>query len=671
MKTLFYIVTILISIYSKVYTQETLDDDFVQSKFKLIQKFSEENNPVMIVITILDILEYDPQNIVAIKQLNWSTKIFFDLISKDEELLERVLLKIKNPCALPLLELSIYNYGQGEIEKAKSYLLYLIECKYYNKKLKLNSLLELNNKINPKLYNEIIEAAVNSIDSSYIPICTYLYFQSLLQNKLPYSDFYEILNTSKENLSNFFITGRLDTIQSILYTNPNYNEKIFDLFLKTITPEETNFASDDFDYDVLNFTKLVEAYKSKNSSKIQSIIEIFKNSELLYEFSIDDFLTFLELQAEDYHSEIVKILLDNLKVTDDYIAQYPEKIYAAIKKLYALNYKNECYKLYYILNKDTSYVENATKLIPLLFTKYFIKDSTSFKKLTIKFFLLAEREDIDTLYSELNYWSKLDVKITLFDKLIKIYNEIDLAGTNLYLPSEEFANYHALLIGIQDYELDLLDLKYPEHDVSSLRKILKTLYNFPEQNIISLINPSRNQIIKSFSDLKKLGKEDNLFIFYAGHGNWDDVAQQGYWLPADSKPNDLSTVITNSEITSFIKALKAKHVLLISDACFSGSIFKTRDAFFEQQEDISFFQTKKARKAITSGALTPVPDKSVFVEFLLKALRLNSRKYLTSEALFLSFREAVTNNSPLNQRPLFGQINNTGDEGGDFVFIRK
>jgi len=72
---------------------------------------------------------------------------------------------------------------------------------------------------------------------------------------------------------------------------------------------------------------------------------------------------------------------------------------------------------------------------------------------------------------------------------------------------------------------------------------------------------------------------------------------------------------------------------------------------------------------MTSGTLTEVPDRSAFVKYLLERLNDNTEKYLTSEQLFSSFRMAVINNSDVV--PQYGEIYNVGDEGGDFVFIRK
>ena len=74
---------------------------------------------------------------------------------------------------------------------------------------------------------------------------------------------------------------------------------------------------------------------------------------------------------------------------------------------------------------------------------------------------------------------------------------------------------------------------------------------------------------------------------------------------------------------------------------------------------------------MTSGTLTEVPDKSVFIEYLIKRLEDNDSKYSTSQEMFVSMRTAVINNSPTGQVPQFGEIRETGDEGGDFIFVRR
>jgi len=88
-------------------------------------------------------------------------------------------------------------------------------------------------------------------------------------------------------------------------------------------------------------------------------------------------------------------------------------------------------------------------------------------------------------------------------------------------------------------------------------------------------------------------------------------------------------------------------------------------------KDIQELYKLPSRKAMTSGAMKEVPDKSVFIEYLVKRLDQNTDKFLPAEQLFSSFKAAVINNSPNGQVPQFGEIRETGDEGGDFIFIKK
>ncbi len=233
--------------------------------------------------------------------------------------------------------------------------------------------------------------------------------------------------------------------------------------------------------------------------------------------------------------------------------------------------------------------------------------------------------------------------------------------------------YYALIIGVQDYtHPSINDLDQPLNDARRLQSILVQKYTFDPKNVYLLQNPDRSTIISTFDNLsRQLQKNDNLLIFYAGHGYWDDKFEQGYWLPSDAAKDNRSNWISNSTVVDFIRGIDTKHTLLVADACFSGGIFKTRSAFSDAAPAVTELYKLPSRKAITSGTLKEVPDRSVFVEYLTKRLDDNSEKYITSEQLFTSFRTAVINNSPIKQVPQFGEIRQCGDEGGDFVFIRK
>lgn len=242
-------------------------------------------------------------------------------------------------------------------------------------------------------------------------------------------------------------------------------------------------------------------------------------------------------------------------------------------------------------------------------------------------------------------------------------------------PNVGFGKYYALIIGVSDYgNENLQDLAgHPTKDATDLANILKAKYNFKQEHI-TLLNssPTANQIKRGFANLrKKVTPKDNVLIFYAGHGDYDQDSETGNWLPSDANPEFFENVITNAELKVYIKQIKSKHTLLIADACFSGSILrKTRAGNLnEANKSIKRHYELTSRKAMTSGTLKQVPNKSVFLKYLIKRLSDNKNKYITSMQLFNSLSTPVANNS--ENLPQFGTIFGVGDEGGDFIFIKN
>jgi uncharacterized caspase-like protein len=243
-------------------------------------------------------------------------------------------------------------------------------------------------------------------------------------------------------------------------------------------------------------------------------------------------------------------------------------------------------------------------------------------------------------------------------------------------PSARGRNF-ALIVGNDSYD-NLSDLKTAAYDASTLAEVLRTRYVFEDDNVRLLINADRRAILGALSGLRdQLNAEDRLLIYYAGHGQIDPVTDEGFWLPTDARPGEDFTWIDNGDIRRYLKGMPARHVLVVADSCFSGSLTRAagdappvdRDRFFAEMD------SHVSRKVISSGGTEPVADAgtaghSVFAYYLLKALRGNSQPYLTSFELFNGLVRAVTNNS--SQKPEFGTIGEAGDEGsGDFTFMLK
>ncbi len=265
----------------------------------------------------------------------------------------------------------------------------------------------------------------------------------------------------------------------------------------------------------------------------------------------------------------------------------------------------------------------------------------------------------------------LSLKLGMNDIKIEVFTVDDTLSKNVTVEYSFYAARNfALLIGNEKYDdPNISELEEPVKDVTEMYNLLTKEYNFDPENVTMLKNSTKAEIIGKLHELRsKITPTDNLLIFYAGHGFWDEGMGVGYWFPRDAAKSNPVNWIPNTDLTNYLGAIKTRHTLLIADACFSGGIFKTRAAFSASYAVEMLYQLS-SRKAITSGTLTVVPDKSVFFQYLIKNLRENTSDYLSAEELFSKMRMAVMNNS--ENVPQFGTIQNVGDEGGDFIFIKR
>jgi hypothetical protein len=236
---------------------------------------------------------------------------------------------------------------------------------------------------------------------------------------------------------------------------------------------------------------------------------------------------------------------------------------------------------------------------------------------------------------------------------------------------KETGKNFAIIIGISLYPDPIIpDLFYPIKDAMRVKEVLIANYTFETNNVLLLENPPKERIIKTLDSLTRvITPDDNLLIFYAGHGTWNEKSSMGYWLPSDAAAKIYDNWLMNSIITSYVSQCNARHTLVIADACFGGSIFRTRAFKSEEEKAISELYSKTSKKAMTSGDLTEVPDKSVFVQNFIFLLSENKDDYLSSEKLFFNIKPKVVNTIDLI--PQFGIIKNAGDQGGDYIFFRK
>jgi uncharacterized caspase-like protein len=169
-----------------------------------------------------------------------------------------------------------------------------------------------------------------------------------------------------------------------------------------------------------------------------------------------------------------------------------------------------------------------------------------------------------------------------------------------------------------------------------------------------------------------LGPNDNLVLYYAGHGYLDQEADRGYWLPIDAERQNRANWLSNADVTDALKAMRAKHVLVVADSCYAGTL--TRDVAIRPSEgaDLARLAQKWARSVLASGGLEPVLDRggsghSIFAGAFLEALRGNARAADTT-TLFSTVRRRVMLGA--EQTPQYADIRIAGHDGGDFIFVR-
>jgi hypothetical protein len=233
----------------------------------------------------------------------------------------------------------------------------------------------------------------------------------------------------------------------------------------------------------------------------------------------------------------------------------------------------------------------------------------------------------------------------------------------------QFGNYHALVIGNNNYKY-LTKLETAINDAANVADLLRKEYNF----IVDLIiDASRADILRALNKARRtLTEKDNLLVYYAGHGWLDKDADQGYWLPIDAEDNSNINWISNATITDTLRAMSAKHVMLVADSCYSGKLTRGIKISIKKADYLTRLSKKKARTVLTSGGLEPVMDSdggknSVFAKAFIDALREN-QNIMDGHQLFSIIRRPVMLNS--DQTPEYSDIRKSGHDGGDFLFVR-
>jgi len=247
-----------------------------------------------------------------------------------------------------------------------------------------------------------------------------------------------------------------------------------------------------------------------------------------------------------------------------------------------------------------------------------------------------------------------------------------------------YDNSYALIIGIDKYE-NVRSLDYAVKDAEDIQSMLVDKFNFQQDNIVLLKNEQATQasILQEFSNItKKAGANDRVLIFFAGHGDTEDLpdgGEMGYLLPVDGDKTDLYiSSIKMDEIQTISLRSEAKHILYLIDACYGG-IASVGARSLDANSTPDYLQKitqYKSRQIISAGGRgEQVIEKSewghsAFTKNLLSGLRdwmadTDSDGIITVQELGAYLKKKVTIDSNNKQTP---KTRNLTTDEGEFVF---
>lgn len=243
---------------------------------------------------------------------------------------------------------------------------------------------------------------------------------------------------------------------------------------------------------------------------------------------------------------------------------------------------------------------------------------------------------------------------------------------------ELYKDYYALVVGVSDYE-HWPKLRNAANDARQVAEGLKEL-GFAVKLVVDPSYAEMRSALRDLAYTMGIEQQRGLLFYFAGHGETLELAdgtQLGFIIPRDCplKSNDAlgfdSKAISMDEIESTALKVKSKHLLMVFDSCFSGSLFYVDRS---PPADITEKSARPVRQFITAGeAEEQVPDQSVFKVVFLQGIKgeadLNADGYVTGSELGMHLETMVVRYSKGDQHPKYGKINNPKLDKGDFVFV--
>ncbi|MCP4217582.1 MAG: caspase family protein [bacterium] len=239
---------------------------------------------------------------------------------------------------------------------------------------------------------------------------------------------------------------------------------------------------------------------------------------------------------------------------------------------------------------------------------------------------------------------------------------------------------HLFMIAVDSY-LHWPPLGGPVREAESIGQTLVSRYHI--DSIKSLYNKhATGKAIRNYlkslqgGGRNQLTENDSLIIYFGGHGYaFNEEPDNGYWIPHDGgKDKDARAFwIGNAQLTGLVKKIKARHILIISDACFAGTLVDSKRGSRDWNIEKNYLWEiygRKSRKVLTSGGLERVPGRSQLARYLNFELMVNQKSWISMAEIYNSIAQKVY--AETGNFPAYGNLRHSNfDPSASFLLFTR
>ncbi len=236
---------------------------------------------------------------------------------------------------------------------------------------------------------------------------------------------------------------------------------------------------------------------------------------------------------------------------------------------------------------------------------------------------------------------------------------------------------YVLLFATDKYD-NWKDLVNPVDDAREIARELKERYGF----VVELVeDPTVEVIWEKLRDYneRKFAPQDQLMVFFAGHGHYDETFGEGYVVAKNSLSNDASrnSYVSHNRLRGVINNIPCNHIFLVMDVCFGGTLDPiVASSRGSNNEEVSVNQmlvrkwSHRTRKYLTSGGKEYVSDGVKGKHSPFAARLIETFRAMGGDDRVLTLVELQANLEKLQQIPRTGSFG-TDEPLSDFVFVAK